>query len=74
MIKRLKFFLAFIFLISISVSISFGQTKEDLQKKKENIQKEIDAMQKELDKTKKSKTSSLSEVKVLQQKTMIVIR
>ena len=68
MIKRLKFFLAFIFLISISVSNSFGQTKEDLQKKKENIQKEIDAMQKELDKTKKSKTSSLSEVKALQKK------
>ncbi len=68
MIKRFKFFLAFIFLISISASNSFGQTKEDLQKKKENIQKEIDAMQKELDKTKKSKTSSLSEVKVLQQK------
>lgn len=64
----LKGTLLTLFLFSFSVTLSFAQTKEELQKKKESILKEIDSMQKELDKTKKSKTSSLTEVKALQQK------
>ncbi|MEI7802894.1 MAG: peptidoglycan DD-metalloendopeptidase family protein [Bacteroidota bacterium] len=68
MSKHFKFLIAFVLLISFSVTLSFAQTKEELQKKKESILKEIDSMQKELDKTKKNKTSSLTEVKALQQK------
>jgi len=66
--KSPKFFLSFLFFVSIAIGSFAQSSKEDLEKKRDALVNEIQSLQKELDQTKSSKKSNTAQLATLQKK------